>query len=63
MLCCHFDTLVPFKIFDPHTDRYEVPLDTPPLPTTVDPDVDYLINFTHFPFGLTVTRRTSGHVM
>jgi len=52
-----------FKIFDPSARRYEVPIETPPVPKRKPADVDYRVEFVKAPFGITVFRQSTGAVL
>jgi len=54
---------VHFKITDPATQRYEVPIVTPPLPSRKPSMLDFDVQFTKLPFGLTVVRKSTGAVL
>lgn len=48
-----------FKIYDPANKRYEVPIRTPDIQTK-SASLDYDVDFTDFPFGIVVTRKSTG---
>lgn len=50
------------KIFDGNNDRYEVPVETPVV-RKKSSQQDYLVSFTHYPFGFAVTRKSTGRVV
>ncbi|XP_013407695.1 lysosomal alpha-glucosidase-like [Lingula anatina] len=51
-----------FKIYDPFRRRYEVPISTPKVSTKAA-DMDYAIKIHPDPFGITVSRKSSGAVI
>ena len=53
---------VSFQLLDASKNRYEVPLDTPKV-TKKAASTDYQIEFQQQPFGLKITRKSSGAVL
>ncbi|KAM8769539.1 sucrase-isomaltase, intestinal isoform 2-T2 [Acanthopagrus schlegelii] len=58
----HKSDMLQFKIWDPATERYEVPVELSVPPT---PDIDensrlYKVEITHNPFGIQVYRKSTG---
>ncbi|XP_036974620.1 maltase-glucoamylase, intestinal [Acanthopagrus latus] len=58
----HKSDMLQFKIWDPATERYEVPVELSVPPT---PDIDensrlYKVKITHNPFGIQVYRKSTG---
>ena len=51
-----------FKIYDPANKRYEVPIETPDVQTKSS-SLDYDVAFSDFPFGVAVTRKSTGAVV
>ncbi|XP_022103495.1 lysosomal alpha-glucosidase-like [Acanthaster planci] len=51
-----------FKIYDPKSKRYEVPIPTPKVTKRV-PSTDYKVQFSRSPMGLIVTRQVDGTVI
>ncbi|EDO41811.1 predicted protein [Nematostella vectensis] len=49
-------------IYDPANKRYEVPIPTPMI-TQKSNSQDYDVSFTSFPFGISVTRKSTGTVL
>eukprot|EP00117_Sycon_ciliatum_P014403 scpid26772/ scgid2150/ Lysosomal alpha-glucosidase; Acid maltase len=47
-----------FKIFDPANSRYEVPIPVPAPPAGKIPQVNYIVKYSEYPFGLQVIRAT-----
>nr|XP_020456095.1 sucrase-isomaltase, intestinal [Monopterus albus] len=58
----HRSYMLQFKIWDPATDRYEVPvqLTVPSVPETDENKRLYKVNITKNPFGIQVIRKTTG---
>ncbi|XP_033970453.1 maltase-glucoamylase, intestinal [Trematomus bernacchii] len=58
----HKSDMLQFKIWDPNTERYEVPvpLSVPATPETDEAKRLYKVQFTDNPFGIQVTRKTTG---
>ena len=54
--------IILFQIYDPNNQRYEVPVETPKV-TKKSSEQDYLVSFTHYPFGFAVTRKSTGRVL
>lgn len=52
-----------FKIYDPNTKRYEVPIRTPPVPRQKARNPEYVVKYRESPFGISVTRRTNGAIL
>ncbi|XP_046862383.1 lysosomal alpha-glucosidase-like [Xenia sp. Carnegie-2017] len=50
------------KIYDPNEKRYEVPIETPKVAKKSSKQ-NYLISFTKYPFGFSVTRKSTGRVL
>ena len=59
-LCTLFVCCV--QIYDPANKRYEVPFD-PPGFGTKPASLAYTVAYTKFPFGFSVTRKSTGTVM
>jgi len=53
--------LIP-QVFDPNNKRYEVPIETPKV-TGEATNLDYTVSVTNFPFGIAVTRKSTGAVL
>ena len=51
-----------FQVYDPNNNRYEVPIVTPKVETEAT-SLDYSVTVTNFPFGIAVTRKSSGTVV
>lgn len=51
-----------FKIYDSTSSRYEVPIQTPIVQTKAE-TLDYNVSFSTFPFGISVTRKSTGAVI
>jgi len=51
------------QIYDAATRRYEVPIETPPVPHVKHPAPDYEVKFTTSPFGIGVYRKSTGAVL
>ncbi|XP_031575111.1 lysosomal alpha-glucosidase-like [Actinia tenebrosa] len=51
-----------FKIYDPANKRYEVPIPTPSV-SEKSAAQNYDVSFTTFPFGIAVTRKSTGTVV
>jgi len=51
-----------FKIYDPATQRYEVPIIVPDVKSKAS-STDYDVKITDSPFGFSVTRKSTGTVM
>ena len=49
-------------MYDPNNNRYEVPIVTPKVETEAT-SLDYSVTVTNFPFGIAVTRKSSGTVV
>nr|XP_046244835.1 maltase-glucoamylase, intestinal [Scatophagus argus] len=58
----HTSSMLQFKIWDPATDRYEVPvpLSVPDNPETNESKRLYKVLITHNPFGIQVIRKSTG---
>ncbi|XP_061924131.1 sucrase-isomaltase, intestinal [Entelurus aequoreus] len=58
----HSSHMLQFKIWDPATDRYEVPvpLSVPPVPETNEDKRLYKVLFKKNPFGIQVIRKSTG---
>ncbi|XP_057695527.1 sucrase-isomaltase, intestinal isoform X2 [Corythoichthys intestinalis] len=58
----HSNTMLQFKIWDPNTDRYEVPvpLSIPPVPAIDEEGRLYKVLYTTNPFGIQVIRKSTG---
>ncbi|KAM6931697.1 sucrase-isomaltase, intestinal isoform 1-T2 [Lycodopsis pacificus] len=58
----HSSDMLQFKIWDPTTDRYEVPvpLSVPPTPEIDESERLYKVEVTHNPFGIRVIRKSTG---
>nr|XP_057936355.1 sucrase-isomaltase, intestinal [Doryrhamphus excisus] len=58
----HSSNMLQFKIWDPATDRYEVPvpLSVPPVPETNEDKRLYKVLFKNNPFGIQVIRKSTG---
>ncbi|XP_077421965.1 sucrase-isomaltase, intestinal [Vanacampus margaritifer] len=58
----HSSNMLQFKIWDPATDRYEVPvpLSVPPVPETNEDKRLYKVLFKSDPFGIQVIRKSTG---
>jgi hypothetical protein len=52
-----------FQLTDPSKKRYEVPIDTPPPPTSVPENMDYQVDIQQKPFSIKITRKSTGAVM
>lgn len=50
------------QIYDPNNKRYEVPIQTPTVSTQAT-ELDYDVNVTTFPFGISVKRKSTNTVM
>ncbi|KAG8002120.1 Maltase-glucoamylase, partial [Nibea albiflora] len=61
----HSSDMLQFKIWDPATDRYEVPvpLTVPATPETNESKRLYKVLITNNPFGIQVVRKTTGNVI
>lgn len=63
----HNDTLpsLPVQIWDPDTDRYEVPvpMTVPDAPETNEDKRLYKVSIVNKPFGIKVTRKSTGTTM
>uniref|UniRef100_A0A8C6T5C8 alpha-glucosidase n=1 Tax=Neogobius melanostomus TaxID=47308 RepID=A0A8C6T5C8_9GOBI len=58
----HTGDMLQFKIWDPTTERYEVPvpLNVPPTPETDESKRTYEVKLTNNPFGIQVFRKSTG---
>ncbi|XP_074535530.1 sucrase-isomaltase, intestinal [Halichoeres trimaculatus] len=58
----HTSDMLQFKIWDPTTERYEVPvpLSVPATPETDENKRNYKVHITDNPFGIQVTRKSTG---
>ncbi|XP_022103478.1 lysosomal alpha-glucosidase-like isoform X2 [Acanthaster planci] len=61
-LCFETSYRLHFKIYDPKSKRYQVPVPTPKVSKRV-PSTDYKVQFSRSPMGLIVTRRVDGTVI
>ena len=50
------------QVFDPNNKRYEVPIETPKVEQEAT-TIDYTVSVTNFPFGIAVTRKSTGTVL
>ncbi|KAK7507996.1 hypothetical protein BaRGS_00000961, partial [Batillaria attramentaria] len=51
------ETRIRFKIFDPNSERYEVPMNLPPKWKTAFGDTQYTVTFADSPFGIGIYRK------
>ncbi|KAL8620862.1 hypothetical protein ACOMHN_047033 [Nucella lapillus] len=55
---------VRFRIFDPNNKRYEVPMDLNTGSTPITPEkADYKVTLQSSPFGIQITRKSTGAIL